>query len=76
MVDAISGLLERRRTGLSGALRDASLAARALRFAKSKGRRQELSNEVSALIDRYFEGTDGLRLRVNALLETSMIATA
>ncbi len=75
LIDAISGLVERRRSGLAGTLRDASLAARALRFATSTGRKQDLSDEVMRLVDRYYGGPDGLRLRVNALLETSMIAT-
>lgn len=74
IADAVAGLVERRRSGLAGVLRDACLAARALRFATQTGRRQDLSPETSGLIDRYYGGTDGLRLRVNALLETSMIA--
>jgi HD-like signal output (HDOD) protein len=71
---AITGLVERRRDGLAASLRDACLAARALRFATQAGRRQDLSPEAAGLIDRYYGGLDGLRTRVNALLETSMIA--
>lgn len=74
LIDALSGLVGQRRTGLAGALRDACLAARTLGFATSTGRRRELSPEVATIIDRIYEGPDGLRLRVNALLETSMIA--
>ena len=74
LVDAIAGLVERRRSPLAGVLRDAGLAARALQFATQNGRRQNLSPETATLIDRYYEGPVGLRLRVDALLETSMIA--
>lgn len=74
LVDMIGGLIARRRSGLDEVLRDAYLAARALRFATAIGRRQDLSPETAGLIDRYYEGVDGLWLRVNALLETSMIA--
>ena len=74
LVDAITGLVERRRDGLVGVLRDACLAARTLGFATQTGRRQDLTVETADLIDRYYEGQDGLRGRVNALLETSMIA--
>ncbi len=76
LVQAIDGLVGRQRTGLAGALRDACLAARTLNFATSTGRKQELSPEMAVLIDRIYEGPDGLRLRVNSLLETSMIAQA
>ncbi|RLT43245.1 MAG: HDOD domain-containing protein [Chloroflexi bacterium] len=74
LIAAITGLVERRRGGLMAALRDACLAARALRFATQTGRRQDLTSEAAGLIDRYYDGPDGLRVRVNALLETSMIA--
>ncbi|RJQ08511.1 MAG: HDOD domain-containing protein [Dehalococcoidia bacterium] len=74
LVDAISGLAQGNRTGLTGSLRDAALAARMLGFATSTGRRQELSPEAGALIDRYFDGPAGLRRRVNALLESLTIA--
>ncbi|TAJ21465.1 MAG: HDOD domain-containing protein [Dehalococcoidia bacterium] len=74
LIAAISGLIERRRTGLAGALRDACLAARALRFATATGRRQAVGGDIAALMERIYEGEEGLRLRVNSLLETSMIA--
>ncbi|TAJ18990.1 MAG: HDOD domain-containing protein [Dehalococcoidia bacterium] len=74
LVEAISGLSQGSRTGLTGSLREAALAARALNFATSTGRRQELSPEAGSLIDRYFEGPDGLRRRVNALLESATIS--
>ena len=76
LVDAISGLAQGKRAGLTGSLRDAIMAARSLGFATSTGRRQGLSLETAALIDRYYEGREGLRRRVNALLESSTIAPA
>lgn len=76
LVDAISGLAQGKRAGLTGSLRDAALAARALGFATSTGRRRELRPETAALIDRYYEGPEGLRRRVNALLESATIASA
>ena len=76
LVDAISGLGQGKRAGLAGSLRDACLAARTLGFATSTGRRQDLSPETAGLIDRYYEGPEGLRRRVNALLESSTIAPA
>lgn len=76
IIDAVSGLVEGRRSGLTGSLRDGALAARTLEFATSTGRRLELSPETAALIDRYYEGPDGLRRRVNALLESATIAWA
>lgn len=75
LVDAISGLARGNRAWLTGSLRDAALAARTLNFATSTGRRQELTREAGVLIDRYFEGPDGLRRRVNALLESSTVAS-
>lgn len=76
LVDAISGLGQGKRAGLAGALRDAALAVRTLGFATSTGRRQELKAETAALIDRYYEGPEGLRRRVNALLESATITPA
>lgn len=76
LVEAIGGLAQGKRAGLTGSLRDAALAARLLGFTTSTGRRQELSPETAALIDRYYEGPDGLRRRVSALLESATVAPA
>ena len=76
LIEAISTLATGTRNGLTGALRDAMLAVRALGFTTSTGRRQELTPEVAGLIDRYYEGPEGLRRRVNALLESATIAPA
>ncbi|RJQ08510.1 MAG: HDOD domain-containing protein [Dehalococcoidia bacterium] len=75
LVDAIGGLAQGKRAGLTGSLRDGALAARTLGFATSTGRHLELTPETAALIDRYYEGSEGLRRRVNALLESATIAS-
>lgn len=75
IIDAVSGLATGERSGLTGALRDGALAARTMGFATSTGRRLKLSPETAALIDRYFDGPEGLRRRVNALLESATIAS-
>jgi len=74
LVDAIAGLGQGKRSGLTGALRDAALAARAMQFATSTGRRQAVGPEVAALVERYYQGAEGLRRRVNALLESATVA--
>ncbi len=75
IIEAIGGLAKGERSGLTGCLREGALAARTLDFATSTGRRLDLSPETAALIDRYYQGPDGLRLRVNALLESVTTAS-
>ncbi|MCK9494350.1 MAG: HDOD domain-containing protein [Dehalococcoidia bacterium] len=74
MVEAIASVTTQDPPGLTVALRDSVLTARALDFATKAGRRHEVVPDVLYILDRYFSGVEGLTQRVDGLLGSAMIS--